>query len=121
MPIDLIVTFVVAVANVLNVVGNVLAGGGIFAMLGILGPINTLKALNFQLMLSELQGLDAASRSKIDAAFVGALNMSNKVMQAKITAAEGYLETAVSLVGEGISVVNQGQALIAKLKTLFTT
>jgi len=92
--------------------------GGLLGGLGILSSLSKLQDVNFPEALSELKELDADDREAVEAAFDGALNLSNPAMQIRILAAFSSLDDAVGLVQEGISLFQGAVALEQKVKSI---
>jgi hypothetical protein len=109
---------VVSVAEIMNIASRVMNGSGLFALFGIMSPINKIRGSDMSLVLKELKDASATERTEIDKAFVGALELANKEVQAKIGTGAGYLEECITAVTDGLSVISRSQDLMARIKIL---
>lgn len=109
---------VVDIAVVMNVISKVIHKAGIFALVGLVGPIKDLAALNFEQLKKEISELDAAERKEVEDAFKGALALEAPDAQAKISGMVDCLGQAVDLVGQGLALYGQGLGLFLKVKLL---
>lgn len=110
--------FVVAVAESANIVSSVFGGAGLWALVGIVAPINELKAVDFPALSKELTEYDSADRLAVESAFKGALALKQPAAQAAILAGIGELDKAVSLVGAAIVLANDAISLVAEVRKM---
>lgn len=113
-------TIMVGIAEIMNIASRVMHGSGIFALFGIMAPINKIRGTDMSLVLKELKDASPAERAELDKAFLGAMDLVNKEVQAKIGTMAGYLEECVTVVGDALSVVNRSQDLWARIKGLLS-
>lgn len=105
-----------AVADVVNVISKVLAGK-MFALFDLVGPVMTLRKVDFVIARQELGELDETERKTVEDAFKARLNLADAQAQAKVIAGVGFLEEAFLLVEEGIVVGTKAVDLIQRVRT----
>lgn len=111
---------VVDVADIINVVDKVLNKGGLMALLGLVSPINALKALNLPVLKQEISELDGEERVAVEAAFKAQLKLAKPDVQAKVEGGISHIEEAIVLVNKAIDLVNEGKSLVEKVKVFLS-
>lgn len=106
-----------ALAQAMNVISQALSGS-LFALFGLVTPLQALQGIDFALLGKEAGELDSADRAEVEVAFKGNLNLVNKTAQTKILAATDILEEAIATATEALSVVNSGLSLVNRTKAL---
>ena len=117
--IEMLKKLVVSMAEALNVASKVLHNGGILSLFGLLAPVNVLKSIDWSKAKLEISELSPEERKQLEAAFSSSLSLQDAAVQAKILAAEGFLEEAIDLVSQGVTLVNQGIGLVARARAYF--
>lgn len=108
----------VYVAELMNIISKMMNGGGIFALFGAIGILNTLKSVDFTALKQEVGELDAADRLDVEAAFKSTLSLNSVLAQAKIVAGVGELEKAIDLVNRALALVTDAKVLVGEVRTL---
>lgn len=106
-----------ATAEVLSIGSKVLKGN-VLAAFQLLGPVQTLRGVDFSQVDEELGDLDAAERLQVQDAFNAKLSLEDKNVEAKIKTAVGYLEEAIGLVGEGVEIGTKALDLLKRVRLL---
>lgn len=106
------------ICQVLNAVSKFVNKGGVLSLWGAISPVQDLATINWGLVKSELLNLNAAGKAELDATIASQLQLVNPAVQAKVISGVDCAEQLVNLAEEGISLFNQGQLLVGKIKLL---
>lgn len=90
-------------AEALNVASKEIHGGGLLGLWGALGIVSSLKGLNWAQVKLEVSEVSTDERVAVEKAFASALQLQDPNVQAKILAGEGFLERAISLVSQAVT------------------
>lgn len=104
-------------AKGLNVASK-MVHGDFFAGLGLIGVLNGIKGIDFELFKKEVGELDQAERDAVQAAFVNNLDLVNKDVQTKIVAGTNALQDAVDLVTKALGLWKEAELLVNQLKSI---
>jgi len=108
---------VVDVAKVCNVIARMVHKGGLLSLLPLIGTFNDVEGMDFAALKQELGDVDATDRADVEAAFLGALDLGDPAIQAKVVGSVGYLETAIDLVSQEVALVENGISLYGQAKS----
>lgn len=118
MNIDDLKKAVVDICQVLNALSKFINKGGILSLWGAISPVQDLALVNWVNVKNEILKLDEAGKKDLNAAIAANLQLVNPQAQAKVLAGIDCVEQLVNLAEEGISLFNQGQLLVSKIKAL---
>lgn len=92
--------------------------GGISAVFGVLGALNDLRTVDFTAAGNEVKELGADDRAAVEASFKGALDLTDKKIQAKVEAGLSLVDDGFVLAAEGIELYKDAVVFEQKVKSI---
>jgi len=107
-----------AVGNLISV-GYSVMKGNLLSLFGLAGIISAVKGVDFAAVKTEVAALDPAALASLEATFKTAVSgISDPLVVATITTGADILNQAYTVVEDVLKVVNEGTAVINRVKTL---
>lgn len=104
-------------AKAINSIVSLVRGGGIFQAIGAFNALVALRDVDFATALAELKDLGMEERRALEQDFQGALQLDAS-LETKIAGLVNALEDLFLIGQDGVSLVNQGLELIARVRSI---
>lgn len=102
----------------LIVIGSKLLKGNFLALFEIVGPLNLIRTVDLEAFKKEVTDYDQAEREQVEDAFKLAIAPLDDDLEAKIGEGADILNEAVDVVVHALTVVEEGKAVIERIRTL---
>lgn len=107
-------------ADVLNEVSKLAHGSGLISLIGLYPDASIIGSEDWNAAKAQVASLSDEDRQAVEQVFINALNLENKVNQAKITNSVTLLDSAFALVEQVMPLVKKAEELVVEAKNLLS-